>query len=72
MPVNDRTPALSTSDRVVDGRANSSHYLVGNTTEWSGERALKNGVKTITIDDRRLVDACVIVVKIDLRRKTPH
>jgi hypothetical protein len=58
---------LLAANGVVDCRTDSAHDLIINTTEWSRERALQNGVKAVAIDDRGLVDACVDMVEIDLR-----
>ncbi len=63
---------MSAANGVVDGRADSAHDLFINSTEWTRERALENGVKTVAVDDRVLVDACIVVVEIDLRCNAPY
>ena len=68
----DRLRVMSAANGVVDGRADSAHDLFINSTEWPRERALENSVKAVAVDDRALVDACVVVVEIDLRCKAPY
>jgi hypothetical protein len=67
-----RLRVMSAANGVVDGRADSAHDLFINSTEWPRERALENSVKAVAVDDRALVDACVVVVEIDLRCKSPY
>ena len=65
-------PDESAADCIINGRADSAHNFIIHATEWPLERALKNGVKAVAIDDRRLVNACVVVVEFDLGCKAPY
>ena len=63
-----RILVLSATEGIVDGRTDSTHDFVVNTTERPRERVLQNGVEAVAIDDRRLVDARVVVVEVDFGR----
>ena len=62
---------MSATERVADRRADLAHNVVADSSDRTGQRCLRDGVKTVAVDDRRPVQANLDMVEVNLCGETP-